>query len=244
MFEQTFVPDVRTGRKRVGIAVSLITQILLLGLVALAPLFLRPPLPSAQLRLLFLGPAPASAPEKPVAQNNTSTHANIVRVRSFRLIAPVAIPKRISASQQGAAEPPDIAGGADGFNPSGASLLSGLGAPSDSIAPPIPRQAPEMKERTSPLAIGGNVAAANLVHRVEPAYPPLAKAARVEGSVVFQAIIGVDGNIRNLQLQEGHPLLVAAARSAIVQWRYRPTLLNGKPVEVVTTITVRFALSQ
>jgi len=243
MFEQTFVPDVRTGRKRVGIAVSLITQILLLGLVALAPLFLRPPLPSAQLRLLFLGPAPANVPEKLVAQNNTSTHASIVRVRSFRLIAPVAIPKRISESQHRAAEPPNIAG-ADGFNPSGASLLSGLGAPPDSIAPPIPRRAPEMKERTSPLAIGGNVAAANLVHRVEPAYPPLAKAARVEGSVVFQAIIGVDGNIRNLQLQQGHPLLVAAARSAIVQWLYRPTLLNGKPVEVVTTITVRFALSQ
>jgi protein TonB len=54
----------------------------------------------------------------------------------------------------------------------------------------------------------------------------------------------VDGQIRNLQLQAGHPLLVAAARSAILQWRYRPTLLNGKPVEVVTTITVRFALSQ
>ena len=57
-------------------------------------------------------------------------------------------------------------------------------------------------------------------------------------------MIGVDGQIRNLQLQEGHPLLVAEARNAILQWRYRPTLLNGKPVEVVTTITVRFALSQ
>lgn len=243
MFQQTFVPDVRSGRKRIGIAVSLITQILVLGLFALAPLFLRPPMPTAQLRLLFLGPTPVNAPEKPATQNNTSTHANIVRVRSFRLIAPVAIPKRISASQQSAAEAPNIAE-ADGFNPGGASLLSGLGAPPDSIAPPIPRQAPEMKERTSPVAIGGNVAAANLVRRVEPAYPPLAKAARVEGSVVFQAIIGVDGQIRNLQLQEGHPLLVAAARSAILQWRYRPTLLNRKPVEVVTTITVRFALSQ
>ncbi len=62
--------------------------------------------------------------------------------------------------------------------------------------------------------------------------------------MVFQAVIGADGQIRNLQLQEGHPLLVEAAKSAILQWRYRPTLLNGKPVEVLTTITVRFALSQ
>jgi protein TonB len=82
------------------------------------------------------------------------------------------------------------------------------------------------------------------VNRTEPLYPPVAKAARIQGAVIFQAIIGADGQIRNLHLQEGHPLLVAAARTAILQWRYRPTLLNGKPVEVVTTITVRFSLSQ
>lgn len=242
MFEQTFVSEVQSGRKRIGIAVSLITQISILGLVALAPLFLRPPMPTAQLRLLFLGPTPVSASEKQTTRTNTNTSANIVRVRSFRLIAPVAVPKSINPSSQGAPDAPDIAE-VNGFNAGGGSLLSGLGGPPD-IAPPIARQAPEMKERISPLAIGGNVAAANLVRRVEPAYPPLAKSARIEGTVVFQAIIGVDGQIRNLQLQEGHPLLVAAARSAILQWRYRPTLLNGKPVEVVTTITVRFALSQ
>jgi protein TonB len=243
MFQQTFVPEVPSGRKRIGIAVSLITQILLLGLVASAPLFLRPPMPTAQLRLLFLGPTPVSAPEKPTTRTNTSAPANLVRVRSFRLVAPVAVPKGISAAPQGAPDAPDIAG-VDGFNPGGGSLLSGLGGAHDSVPPKIPRQPPEMKERISPLAIGGNVAAANLVRRVEPAYPPLAKAARIEGTVVFQAIIGVDGQIGNLQLQAGHPLLVAAARSAILQWRYRPTLLNGKPVEVVTTIMVRFALSQ
>jgi protein TonB len=243
MFEQTFVPEVRPGRKRIGIALSLITQMILLGLVTLTPLFLGRPMPTAQLRLLFLGPTPVNAPEKPTTPTNASRSSKIVRVRSFRLIAPVTVPKSINASPQSAPDAPDIAEG-NGFDPGSGSLLSGLGGSPDIIAPRIPRQPPEVKKRISPVVIGGNVAAANLVRRVEPAYPPLAKAARIEGTVVFQAVIGVDGQIRNLQLQAGHPLLVAAARSAILQWRYRPTLLNGKPVEVVTTITVRFALSQ
>ena len=77
-----------------------------------------------------------------------------------------------------------------------------------------------------------------------PLYPPLAKQARIQGVVRFTAIIGKDGNIQNLQLVSGHPLLVEAAKQAVSQWQYKPTLLNGDPVEVVTTIEVNFTLSQ
>jgi protein TonB len=77
-----------------------------------------------------------------------------------------------------------------------------------------------------------------------PVYPPLAKATRVQGMVEFTALISKDGRIENLQLVHGHPLLVNAARAAVEQWRYRPTLLNGQPVEVVTDIIVNFTLTQ
>jgi len=82
-----------------------------------------------------------------------------------------------------------------------------------------------------------------LIHRVEPTYPMLAKQARVQGEVVLTAIINVNGEIQNLQLVSGHPMLVPEAISAVKQWRYKPYLLNGQPVEVETTITVIFSLS-
>ncbi len=94
------------------------------------------------------------------------------------------------------------------------------------------------------VRIGGRVAEANLLNRVEPIYPPLAKAARVQGTVEFTATIGPDGRVQSVQLVRGHPLLVNAAKEALLQWTYRPTLLNGNPVMVVTEISVPFTLPQ
>ena len=85
---------------------------------------------------------------------------------------------------------------------------------------------------------------ANLISQPKPVYPPLAKAARVQGTVKFQATISKEGTIQNLQLVSGPPLLVQAAMQAVQQWEYKPTLLNGEPVEVITTIDVNFTLSQ
>jgi protein TonB len=88
------------------------------------------------------------------------------------------------------------------------------------------------------------VQAAKLVNRPTPVYPPLAKQARIQGTVKFNAIIGRDGAIANLTLVSGHPLLVPSATEAVRRWVYQPTLLNGEPVEVVTQIDVNFTLSQ
>lgn len=93
------------------------------------------------------------------------------------------------------------------------------------------------------IRIGGNVQAHNLITKVIPRYPKLAKHDRIQGTVRFQAIIGKDGHIQNLQLVSGHPDLVEAARDAVQQWIYKPTLLNGAPIEVVTTIDVNFTLT-
>jgi len=94
------------------------------------------------------------------------------------------------------------------------------------------------------IRVGGNVQSANLTKKVTPLYPPLAKQARIQGTVQFTALIGTDGSIQTLQLVSGHPLLVESAQDAVKQWMYKPTLLNGSPVEVITQIDVNYTLSQ
>lgn len=96
----------------------------------------------------------------------------------------------------------------------------------------------------STIRVGGNVQAANLVSQVAPVYPQLAKQARIQGTVRFNTTIAKDGTIENLQLVSGHPLLVQAAQEAVKQWVYKPTLLNGEPVKVITTIDVNFTLTE
>jgi TonB family protein len=93
------------------------------------------------------------------------------------------------------------------------------------------------------VRVGGNVQAANIIQKVAPVYPELAKQARISGQVRFTVIIGKDGTVLNIQLVSGHPLLVAAARDAVKDWIYKPTLLNGNPVEVITQVDVNFTLS-
>jgi TonB family protein len=114
--------------------------------------------------------------------------------------------------------------------------------------PPPPPPPPSGGEGGSAVApgrirVGGMVQMANLVNKVDPVYPPLAQQARISGQVRFTVVIGKDGSIQNIQLVSGHPLLAAAARDAVSQYVYKPTLLNGNPVEVVTTVDVNFALS-
>jgi protein TonB len=109
------------------------------------------------------------------------------------------------------------------------------------VAPPPPL--PPFNAPPGASKIGGNVMAANLINPVKPVYPPLAKMARQQGTVKFQALIGKDGTIEELQVVSGPPLLIQAASDAVSKWVYRPTVLNGNTVEVVTTIDVNFSLS-
>jgi TonB family protein len=110
--------------------------------------------------------------------------------------------------------------------------------------PPPPPQPSVASVAPQRIRVGARVQEANLIRKVDPVYPPLALQARIQGTVRFTVIIGRDGRIQNLQLVSGHPLLVEAAREAVNQWEYRPTLLNGSRVEVVTQVDVNFTLSQ
>jgi TonB family protein len=93
------------------------------------------------------------------------------------------------------------------------------------------------------ITIGGNVQQAKLISQPRPQYPALAKQARISGAVHLAAVIGKEGDVIDLKVISGHPLLIPAALEAVKQWVYQKTLLNGEPVEVITQIDVNFTLS-
>ncbi len=241
MFDQTFVDARQKTSKPLTLLASTLIQICVLFILLLIPLIYTATLPGASLRSLLVAPPPpvvAVAPPAPKVQAG-----RVIRVLSVRsLYAPIAIPKQVNPTSEIGA-PPDVAVlGTNGQSdaPSG-SALSGFDYSIPTAPPP---QAPKPKPVSGPIRVGTGVAEANLINKVVPAYPALAKAARVQGSVEFRATISKEGNIENLQLVHGHPLLVNAAKDAVLQWKYRPTLLNGQPVEVLTEIVVNFNLSQ
>lgn len=116
--------------------------------------------------------------------------------------------------------------------------------------PSVPAQentpAPSPQDAQAPphIRTGGNVHAAKIIKRIQPVYPPLARQTRIQGTVRLHVIIAKDGTIKQLEIMSGHPLLQQAALDAVRQWRYQPTLLNGDPVEVDTTIDVIFSLDE
>jgi TonB family protein len=127
-----------------------------------------------------------------------------------------------------------------------AAKLRGSGT-STGPAPTFPLQRPVSIAPMTlppPKPLPQRIRFANLTHRVEPIYPPLARQARIQGTVRFTVTVAKDGTVSNIQLLSGHPLLVAAAQEAVRQWQYTPTLLNGQPVEVVIPADVTFTLPQ
>lgn len=94
------------------------------------------------------------------------------------------------------------------------------------------------------VRISAGVAQAMLQHSVPPVYPPEAKRKGIEGAVVMRAIINTEGAVQDLEPLSGDPDLTDAAMAAVRQWRYRPYLLNGQPVEVETQVTVTFRLAR
>jgi len=113
-----------------------------------------------------------------------------------------------------------------------------LGSVIGNVPTAVPKAATPQRVRVSQ-----GVSQGLLIHRVQPSYPPLARQARVQGTVVLQALIGKDGTIQNLHVVSGHPMLTSSALEAVKQWRYKPYYLNGEPVEVETTVNVVFTLS-
>jgi protein TonB len=107
--------------------------------------------------------------------------------------------------------------------------------------PPPPLPPPPSPEPQKPVPVGGNIKEPEKIKHVVPIYPPIALSARVQGIVIIEATIDVNGNVINAKILRPVALLDQAALDAVRQWKYRPTLLNGKPVPVIMTVTVNFS---
>jgi protein TonB len=150
-------------------------------------------------------------------------------VREF--VPPVAQRKTIPSAIVDA--PPTLANGP--FSPPGV----GLPVPLPAILPPSTKGGAVQQQ----VRVESSVEAANLIKKVIPIYPQIARSSRIQGAVRFTAHIGKDGRILNLKFMSGPPVLVDSATAAVKQWVYRPTLLDGAPVEVITQIEVNFTLN-
>lgn len=222
MFDQLVVSTARLSRtnKPWTVMLSAMGQSALLGMLILVPLIYTEALPNAMLKTLIVAPPAPSAPASPMLVRTTTR----VRVMPLsHILTPRSIPMRISTGEIG---PPVV------YVEGGSAIASDGKGLSDLLQPagPIAPRTVEQKPRRIP--VGGLVEAALLVNRVVPAYPAPARAAHVSGTVVLHAIIAKDGTVQELTYVSGPPLLLKAAMDAVHQWRYRPTLLNGEPVEV------------
>ena len=248
MFEQSILAEQPTN-KRWTMAVSLSLEALLVFIAGLIPLIYTQQIPAfAKLVQGMPAPLPARRPDPPVVPK----HAAAAPSRnSITFIAPARIPDRVPVvhDQPDAVtlEPmgPVVPGAlGDPTGPSGIGrLLSDIHVTNPIQRPPGAEPATQPKPHAR-IRVSVGVQEAKLIHKVIPAYPPLAIAARVSGTVRLLGVIAKDGTIQNLQVISGHPLLVNAALDAVRQWVYRPTLLSGEPVEVIAPINVNFTLAR
>lgn len=233
-------------RKFFATTTSFILNCLVLTVLVGVPLFFTEELPKAQLLTFLLAPPPPPPPPPaaPAAQRSLRTiETDMLATGGLR--TPSRIPQKIQMIKEEDSPPMAATGGVVGGVPGGipggqlGGVIGGIVSATSNLST-VPRFAPEAPQR---VRISQGVTKGMLIHREEPPYPILAKTARVQGDVVLTAIIDTNGQIQNLQLVSGHPMLVPAAIAAVKQWRYKPFLLNGQPVEVETIITVSFVLS-
>lgn len=234
------------GRQTLATLVSFVLQCLFLGVLLLLPLYFTQELPKSQLLTFLVAPPPPPPPPPPAQQmDKVMKQIQSDLLSGGALRTPTRIPEKVQMIKEEEAPPPmpstsGVVGGVPGGIPGGqlGGVIGGI-VNSTSNLPYLPKLQPVMPQR---VRVSQGVTKGMLVHQVQPTYPAIAKAARVQGDVVLKAIINKEGQIQDLQLVSGHPMLVPPAIEAVKQWRYRPYLLNGQPVEVETTITVIFSL--
>jgi protein TonB len=244
MFEDSLIESGGRLKTRRGLTttISVIFQIGLLLVMILIPLIFTEALPKQQLMTFLVAPPPPPPPPPPAAAPVKIVKQIQTDIVNGQLRTPTKIPEKVQMIKEEEAPPPAMAstgvvGGVPGGVPGG-SMGGVMGSILSSTPVAVPKVATPQRVRVSQ-----GVSAGLLVRKVNPNYPPLARQARIQGQVLLQAEISKDGSIQNLRLISGHPMLAPAAIEAVKQWRYKPYLLNGEPVEVETQVQVNFTLS-
>ncbi len=247
MFEQTLLAAPDRGGQGMRFAASMGMQFLLVGAALMMPLYFTEVLPMARLNI----PLPAPSMPKPIAVQLVEVPRAVAEAFRPMLQARFYAPRRIPATVPVIVDLPDGPPVLTSSGPAvraGGGVIGSIGEPAaaariDTPPPAKPVEAAAPKP-AGPVKVSAGVQLAKLLKQVLPTYPPLARQARIQGTVRLVGVIAKDGRIINLQALSGHPLLVGAALDAVKQWIYRPTELNGEPVEVIAPIDVHFTLSQ
>jgi protein TonB len=207
-------------------------------------------LPGDLRRAVFLvAPPPLSPPPPPPVMSAVIPSMRVAPVPAPQLTAPTVVPLDHPLTNVVIETPP--AGGAIGGVPGGIPGGVATGGPQLEVPsveppppPPPPVAPPKIAQPLRPerIQVSEGAQKAQLIEMIEPKYPILAKRGHIQGTVQLKAVIAADGFVREIELVKGHPMLAPAAIAAVSRWRYRPTLLNGEPVEVATDIIVRFRL--
>jgi protein TonB len=236
MFEDSLMESagrIHTNQKLTGF-ISTVVQLALVGFLVLLPLIFTEALPKGQLTTWLVAPPPPPPPPPPAAPQIQHVQ-KVSEIVNGELRQPSKIPKIVKSIKEEEAPAPStgVVGGVVGGVPGG-SAGGVIGGIIGSTAPP-PKVATPQK-----LRVSSGVAEGLKVHDVQPTYPQMARIAHIQGDVILQATISKTGTIEGLHGVSGHPILIQAAMDAVKQWKYKPYILNGDPVEVETTIKVQF----
>jgi periplasmic protein TonB len=238
VFTESLLESSAHSRRGLSTFLSFAVQTVAIAALVLLPLFYTQALPGIVSLGPLIGPPPGErARVAPNEQRSTRPSSSELVDNTVR--QPMQIRKGVvEIRDQVAPEPAMDNGfavpGSTGSREGGTQILTLLSPPPKPPAPP--------PSTTTRIQVSGGVSQGFLIQQVRPAYPALAIVAHVQGPVILNALISRGGTIENLRLASGHPMLVQAAMDAVRQWRYRPYLLNGEPVEVETQITVNFTL--
>jgi periplasmic protein TonB len=232
---------VKTGEwKRATLPMAYTLEVILVGVATVIPLIYTQALPHAFRELVSVPLVPASGQSRVPPQMPAGRTPSAPSI----LEAPQTIPQIIAESapaQNAVPDFPTVSGAVPFGIPGDPNGVSGAIFAHNSVPPPpLPVEKPKPIKR---VALCSWVVAARAIYAPKPVYPPLAIGARIQGTVKLEAVISRDGTIQELTVLTGHPLLVSAAKDAVAQWRYQPTLLNGEPVEVATEIDVIFTFA-
>lgn len=235
--------DLKKPRRALDFVISLAAQAAFVILLILLPLVYTQAFDVRDFEktMLILPPPP---PPPPAASSVRVIKPKASLFDNGRLFAPRVVPQHVQILKEINQEPPGLAGVAGGV-PGGVAggtlggVLGGVLSSGSLPAPPPPRPA----KINGPIRVGGQVKAPRLIRNVQPVYPELAEEARVQGEVVLDCVIDEHGNVTQIKLISGHPLLVRAAFDAVRQWKYQPTTLNGIPVAVEMKVTVTFKMA-
>ncbi|HEU5414948.1 MAG TPA: TonB family protein [Candidatus Angelobacter sp.] len=241
MFSQTFVEQSEADRKRKRATQSgsFIVQLMIVGFLFLIPLWFVDVLPVQSLATFLVAPPPPPPPPPPAAP--TVKVERVSEVVNGSLRSPSKIPEKVKMIKEEEAPPPTsggVIGGVEGGVPGGqVNGVLGSILTSNHTGPTVVAAPPKR------IRVSTGISEGMLIHRVEPVYPTIAARARIQGTVQLRAVIAKDGSIENLQVIGGHPILQQAALDAVKQWRYKPYILNGEPLEVETIVIVNFHMS-